>query len=80
VDNLKLSAQILWGIALVIMGVAVFFRTPFVMARVSQIGQYTSSLLFVRLSLYLMAFLLIGGGIKKLVPILKQKLKNRSNQ
>ncbi len=57
--------QVAWGMALVGMGVAVFFRISHVMGKVSRIAYFAGVPFLIRLSFYLMAILLIGGGIKK---------------
>ncbi len=61
--------QTIWGIALFVMGVGVFFRAPYVMEQVAEIGHFASVSIFIRLCLYVMGVLLIGGGIKKLYRI-----------
>jgi hypothetical protein len=63
----KILYQIVWGVLLVVMGIAVFFRIPQVMPRIEQIEYFSSVIWFIRFSFYLMGILLIGGGIKKIV-------------
>ncbi len=63
----KNNAQIVWGAALIFVGVAVFFRIPKVIPQLVQMGQPTATVLFIRICFYLMGILLIGGGIKKIV-------------
>lgn len=58
--------QLIWGISLALMGIGVFFRIPHVIAKISDSGQTTLDNFFIRFSLYLMAVLLFGGGVKKL--------------
>ena len=58
--------QLVWGAALVLMGIAFFFRIPFVMSRIADADQFASVRIFLHIALYLMAIILIGGGIKKL--------------
>jgi hypothetical protein len=60
--------QIVWGAALLIMGVAFLFQIPQVIPRVAQIEQYSNSivLIIIRFCMYLVAVLLIGGGGRKL--------------
>ena len=58
--------QLGWGIALVLAGVGVFFRIPYVMPRVEKIEQFKQVLFFVRLSFYLLGVLLVAGGAKKI--------------
>ena len=59
------SIHLIWGAALVIVGVAVFFRIPEVMPRLAEMGQSTTTIGFVRICFYLIGIVLIGGGIKK---------------
>jgi hypothetical protein len=68
----KSYKQIIWGGALLLMGVAVMFRIPQIMAKLSSIKQYASGNLFLQFCLYLIGVLLIGGGAKKLYSVLKQ--------
>lgn len=58
--------QTVWGIALLLMGIGVFFRVPYVMEQVADIEYFVSVLVFIRICFYIMGILLIGGGIKKL--------------
>jgi hypothetical protein len=58
--------QTVWGIALLLMGIGVFFRVPHVMEQVADIEYFVSVMVFIRICFYIMGILLIGGGIKKL--------------
>jgi len=58
--------QFIYGIALTLAGIGVFYRIPQVMPRVEQIQQFSSVIGFIRFSFYLMGVLLIGGGLKKI--------------
>jgi len=60
------ALQLAWGVALVLAGVGVFFRIPYVMPRVEKIEQFKQVLFFVRLSFYLLGVLLVAGGAKKI--------------
>jgi len=57
--------QLVWGIALVLAGIGVFFRIPYVMPKIEMIEQFAGAILFIRISFYLLGFLLISGGVKK---------------
>jgi hypothetical protein len=48
------------------MGIAVFFRVPVVIEKMSDSVELNSGLYFLRFSFYLIAVILIGGGIKKI--------------
>lgn len=64
----KSNRQFVWGIALVLMGVAVFVRISQVMPELEQMGQFGG---FSRFGLYLLGVILVGGGIKKIVTYFK---------
>ncbi len=61
--------QLLWGCALLLMGLAFFFRIPEVMRSFSEYDHHFGAW-YVRLSLYFVAVILIGGGGKKIHRIL----------
>jgi hypothetical protein len=60
------KVQLIWGIALVLMGVGVFFRVPVVIEQISETLDLNSGFYFFRFSFYLIAVILIGGGVKKI--------------
>ena len=64
----KAIFQIIWGVLLVLMGIALVlvFRTPFVMERIVQIEYYAQIKWLVRIMLYVTAVMLIAGGSRKL--------------
>ena len=62
----KPTIQVIYGIALTLAGIGVFYRIPQVMPKVEQIQQFSSVIGFIRFCFYLMGVLLIGGGIKKI--------------
>ncbi len=64
-DN-KNKVQLIWGIALILMGVGIFFRVPVVIEKMSDTVEVNSGLYFFRFSFYLIAVILIGGGVKKI--------------
>lgn len=61
----KNNVQIVWGTALILVGVAVFFRIPQVMPQLIEMGLSTAKVWLIRIGLFIMGFLLVGGGIKK---------------
>ena len=67
------NGQIVWGAALVFMGVAMFFRIPQVAPDIEQIEQFRGIMPFVKFCLYFVAVALIWGGAKK---ILQNKKKD----
>jgi hypothetical protein len=58
--------QLIWGVALVLMGVGVFFRVPVVIEKLSETLEMNTGFYFFRFSFYLVAVILIGGGVKKI--------------
>jgi hypothetical protein len=62
----KNNFQVVWGLALVMMGIMVFFRIPQVIPEIEQIGTFSSSIGFIKFCFYFMAVMLIAGGGKKL--------------
>lgn len=77
-NDIRTAIQSLWGIAMAVMGVSFFLRIPEIMARVSEISYFHGVRTFLRFGLYLMSVLLVGGGIRKLSAIYKNKSKARS--
>ncbi|RLC28157.1 MAG: hypothetical protein DRH32_09470 [Deltaproteobacteria bacterium] len=67
------TVQLIWGVALVLMGIGFFFRIPHLIPRISGSGQTTLDQFFIRFCLYLMAVVLFGGGVKKLINVLRTK-------
>jgi hypothetical protein len=76
-DN-KTTIQIVWGILLCAAGLGVFFTIPQKMAEIEKIGSYSSSLVFIRFSFYLISILLIGGGFKKIFKSCRSLYKKKS--
>lgn len=58
--------QMIWGIALAVMGALVFTRIPEVMPRVEQIESLAGMTLWVRFCFYLMGIILVAGGVQKI--------------
>ena len=65
-ENGKKNFQLVWGLLLIFMGIGVFFRLPQVWPQIEKIEYFSSILPFIRFCFYLMAIMLIGGGIKKI--------------
>ena len=65
-DKKKSTVQLVWGTALVLAGIGVFYRIPEAMLRIEKIGQFSSVLFFIRFCFYFMSVILTGGGIKKI--------------
>ena len=62
----KTVAQMIWGVALTLAGIGVFFRIPQVMPKIEKIEHFSSAMFFVRFCFYLLSALLVGGGLKKI--------------
>ena len=62
----RVVIQVVWGVALVLAGIGVFFRIPQVMPRIKQIEQFSSIIGFIYFCFYLLGILLIIGGSKKI--------------
>ncbi|MFC1812084.1 hypothetical protein ACFL03_05285 [Thermodesulfobacteriota bacterium] len=62
----RVIVQMVWGVALVLAGIGVFFRIPQVMPRIKQIEQFSSIIGFIYFCFYLLGILLIIGGSKKI--------------
>ncbi|UCH23244.1 MAG: hypothetical protein JSU83_08585 [Deltaproteobacteria bacterium] len=76
----KSVIQIIWGGALILAGIGVFFRIPHVLPKVFNIEQFSSIKGFIYFCFYFMALVLIGGGIKKIYQNYKDLKRDRSNQ
>ena len=76
----KSHIQLIWGAALFLMGVGVFFRIPQVMPIIEQIEQYTSAIPFIRFCLYLLGIILVIAGIKKIFYQYKNDKPNSAGQ
>lgn len=77
-NNHKL--QLIWGIALFIMGIAFFFRIPGVVMKLSATKGTTSTPVFIEGILYLIAILLIAGGGMKVYAFWKLQTSNKPPQ
>jgi hypothetical protein len=76
-DKNKIYFQVVWGFLLVLAGVGVFFRIPQVMPKVRTIESFASAIGFVYFCFYLLGFLLILGGVRKIFANYK-KLKHQN--
>ncbi len=62
----KRIVRIVWGIALVLAGIGVFYRIPQVMPQIEKIEYFSSATFFIRFCFYFLGILLIGGGAKRI--------------
>jgi hypothetical protein len=59
--------QLIWGVALVLAGLGVFYRIPQVLPQIATIEYFAGALWIIRLCFYLMGAILIGGGARKII-------------
>ena len=62
----KNTIQLIWGIALLLAGLGVFYRIPQVIPRLQEIAHFSSGTFFVRLCFYIIGGILVAGGAKKI--------------
>jgi hypothetical protein len=72
----KTHFQLVWGILLLLAGVGVFFRIPQVMPQIKTIEIFASIIGFIYFCFYLLGFLLILGGSKKIYANFKELRKH----
>lgn len=70
-SNGRNTIQMVWGIALILAGCGVFYRIPQVLPKLAHIETFASAMGFIRFCFYLMAVILIGGGVQKIVRFVK---------
>ncbi len=74
----KVHFHLIWGILLLLAGVGVFFRIPQVMPQIKTIESFASIIGFIYFCFYLLGFLLILGGAKKIYANFKKLRKQRN--
>ena len=78
-DKNKIHLHLIWGGLLCLAGVGVIFRIPQVMPKVKSIEYFSSVIGFIYFCFYLLAFLLILGGAKKIYANYKILKRQDSN-
>jgi hypothetical protein len=78
-DKNKIYLQLIWGVLLILAGVGVFYRIPQVMPKVKAIEYFASVIGFIYFCFYLLGFLLILGGVKKIYTNYKSLKHQESN-
>jgi len=78
-DKNRIYFQVVWGILLVLAGVGVFFRIPQVMPKIKTIESFASAIGFVYFCFYLLGFLLILGGGRKIYANYKNLKRQDTN-
>ncbi len=76
-DKNKIVFQLVWGALLALAGIGVFFRIPQVMPKIKTIEYFSSAIGFIYVCFYLLGFLLIFGGGRKIYENYR-KLKNQT--
>jgi hypothetical protein len=61
----KSTTQLVWGLLLVLAGIGVVIRASIPDPGIKTLAGQASSAGFIRVCIYVMAILLIGGGIRK---------------
>ena len=77
-DKKIIHTQLVWGVLLVLMGIAFFFQIPQAMHRIKSIESSSLEIGFIYFCLYLIDLGLIVGGVKKLYTNYK-KLKHKDS-
>ncbi|MEW6078606.1 MAG: hypothetical protein AB1724_12390 [Thermodesulfobacteriota bacterium] len=62
----KSTTQLVWGLLLVMAGIGVVIRANLLDSEMKTIAGQPSTEMFIRICVYVMAVLLIGGGIRKI--------------
>ena len=70
-EKLKARLHIVYGIALVLAGIGLFYRIPQVMPKITQLAQFETASGFIYFCLYVMAIALIFGGGRKIYTCYK---------
>jgi hypothetical protein len=78
-DKNKIYFQIVWGILLVLAGVGVFFRIPQVIPKIKTIEHFAYAIGFIYFCFYLLGFLLIIGGARKIFANYKKLNPRETN-
>lgn len=66
------AGQCLWGVALILAGIGVFFRVSSIMPKIASIDHFSSVTWLIRGSFYFLGLLLIFGGGQKLYRAFSQ--------
>jgi len=70
------AIQIIWGIILIITGCYLFYAIP---EKFQSLGNISPNSIIGKLCFYLIAVLLIGGGIKKLYKLYTSDIEEDNN-
>jgi hypothetical protein len=76
----KMVVQVIWGIALVLAGLGVFYRIPEVMLKIEKVEQFAANDFIIRFCLYVLGILLVSGGTKKIYEYVQKPNLRRLNK
>ena len=65
-DRSKAIFHVVWGVLLLLMGILLFIQVPQVMERITRIEYHRFMNWFIRIIIYIIALLLVGGGARKI--------------
>ena len=65
-DRSKAIFHVVWGVLLLLMGILLFVQVPQVMERITRIEYHRFMNWFIRIIIYIIALLLVGGGARKI--------------
>lgn len=75
--------QLIWGIALLVVGASMMFRIPESMQRLQELTNMGGNMVFARICLYIVSIILVGGGGMKVAAyyrgVLEQKDRRRDD-
>ena len=62
----KPTIQFVWGVLLILAGAGVVVRASLLDAELRTLAGHPATAVFIRICIYIMTILLIGGGVRKL--------------
>jgi hypothetical protein len=65
------NIQLIWGAALILVGVSVFFKVPLVVPKLKAMALSEGTIGFFSVCLYIIGFILVGGGVRKWIQHFK---------
>ncbi len=68
----KYSIQLLWGVALTAAGCGMIYMIPQKMVEIEKISYFVPVRFFVQVCFYIIAIILIGGGLQKIYKNIKE--------
>jgi hypothetical protein len=72
----KNNIQLIWGAALILVGISVFFRVPMVVPKLTAMGLSGATIGFFSVCLYIIGFVLVGGGVRKWIQHFRPEEKS----